>query len=491
MKLFLPQQVYELDRLAILQDGQPALQLMQKAASAVWQSIQLRWPALHKVVVFAGPGNNGGDAFAVASLAKKSGIEVDLFTLGDLSQQSEEASFYRQQWEEAGGMTNQWSGSCPDCDLIVDGMLGIGLNKMLDDRWQSVIQMMNKQPSIKVCIDIPSGLNAATGNPMPCAVQADLTVSFIGRKIGCFLADGPDYCGELVFDDLGLSASAANSIQADCIVLDKNCIRLPAARKHNSHKNHFGHVLVIGGDRGMSGAVRLAAMAALRCGSGLVSLCVHPDNYSVAAAQHAELMVSDWDALPNLLQQASVIVVGPGLGRSGKAKNILKVLHTFDKPMVIDADALTAGFVSKLSSTSVVITPHPGEAARLLGTSAQAIQQDRLDALQQLNNHWPFICVLKGSGTLVGLQNKPTALCSHGHAGMATAGMGDVLAGLIGGYLAQGLNPEQAAQTAVLVHALAAEDFATCQDENSLIASDIIERLSTIVRDIRQSQANS
>lgn len=491
MNLYLRKQVYQLDRLAMDLDVQPSEQLMFKAASSVWKNIQLRWPAIRHIVVFAGPGNNGGDAFAVASLAKRSTTKVDLISLGNLSGQSEASGFYRQQWENAGGVITPWTGHCPDCDLIVDGLLGIGLNKMLDHRWQSLIRIINAQPAIRVSIDCPSGLNADTGNPLPCAVQADLTVTFIGRKVGCFIADGPDYCGKLVFDNLGLSQSSLRSIQPVCQSLGRQRVVLPPQRKKNSYKNQYGHVLIIGGDRGMPGAVMLAGMAALRSGAGLVSLCVHPDNYDVASGRHAELMVSDWSELDRLLEMATVIVAGPGLGQSAQAERLLRSLSHADKPMVVDADALQVSFLTSIRSKDVILTPHPGEAARLLDTTTRNVQSDRLDSLNRLNDLWPYVSVLKGAGTLVSQHNEPITLCRHGHAGMATAGMGDVLSGLTAGYLAQGLSALQAANTAVLVHALTAEQYAQTQDACSLLSSDVIDGIGSVVRRLHARQKSS
>lgn len=484
--LYNRQQVYQLDQLAMLEDGQPSKQLMGKAAMAVWSAIQCRWPMIEQMVIFAGCGNNGGDAFAVASLVKKSGIEVELFAVGDLSQQSAESRSFRESWEHSGGITQQWAGECPDCDLIIDGLLGIRLSRDLDASWSSMLGKINSKEAIRVSVDIPSGVNADTGIAMPVAIQADLTVTFIAQKIGRFLADGPDYCGEVVFDDLGLSKASADKQPVKYQLLERHNVNLPAPRKNNSYKNQYGHVVVFGGGLGMSGAARLTGFASLRSGAGLVSLCVHPDNVIAAASDHAELMVSDWNALDDMLALASIIVVGPGLGDSPQAKNLLQKLSVTDKPIVVDADALQPWFLNSLSSEQCVITPHPGEAARLLAFTTKQIQQDRVSAIVKLNELWPFVSVLKGSGSLIGEQDKMLKLCAHGHPGMATAGMGDVLSGLVAGYLAQGLNALDATQTAVLVHALAAEDYAKQQDSSSMIASDVIDRVSRVVMDIRR-----
>ncbi len=483
--LYQAKQVYQLDKLAMQLDAQSSKQLMGKAALAVWKSIQIHWPSLTKAVIFAGAGNNGGDAFALASLMKNAKMSVELIAVGDLTQQSDESRAFRESWEAQGGLTQTWHGSCPDCELIIDGLLGIGLNRILDQGWCSMIAAINSKSAIRVSIDIPSGLNADTGIAMPVAFRADLTVTFIARKIGAYLADGPDFCGERVFDNLGLSSASAEMVPADYELLNPFTIELPSKRKNNCYKNQFGHVFVIGGGLSMSGAVRLAAMAALRSGAGLVSLCVHPDNVMAASCQHAELMVTDWNAINDVINQATVIIVGPGLGNSSQARQLLEKLSEFTKPMVIDADALEAGFINTVASSNCVITPHPGEAARLLKSTSHEIQLDRVACQQKLTDKWPVVSVLKGAGTLVAYRDELMTLCDHGHGGMATAGMGDVLAGIIGGYLAQGLAPLKAAQTGVLIHALAAEYYARKQDAASLIASDVMAEISSVVFDCR------
>lgn len=322
---------------------------------------------------------------------------------------------------------------------------------------------------------------------MPLAFRAHLTVTFIACKIGCQLADGPEYCGELLCDDLGLSSNSKRQIHPVASALSIANIQLPE-RPANSHKNTFGHVLVVGGAAGMSGAVRLAARAALISGAGLVSACVQDVCVDVVAAAQAELMVSDWSQLDRLLQWASVVLVGPGLGDSAQAQAVLQRLSSCRLPMIVDADALHPEVLSNISSEEMILTPHPGEAARLLGCSASAIQSNRLEALQDLLEKYRGVVVLKGSGSLVAAPGETIRLCVNGHHGMATAGMGDVLAGMLAGYRAQGLSAWQAAQTAVLVHALAAEDFSVEKDEASLVASDVIERIGRVVKIIQQGR---
>ena len=263
----------------------------------------------------------------------------------------------------------------------------------------------------------------------------------------------------------------------------ENC-RLPLPRRRNTHKNHYGSLLIVGGDEGMSGAVALAARAALRSGAGLVTALVHPGCVGNLAA-FPEIMVRGWDALAEKLPQASVVVVGPGLGDSVEAGRLLERLQRVALPLVIDASALRADFLQALEAPQRVITPHPGEAAALLSIGSAEVQQDRLAAGDNLAERFGATCVLKGSGTLIAERGRIGAINTAGNPGMASAGMGDVLSGMIAALLGQGLAPFEAARSAVFIHALCADDFGAAQDQTGLIASDIIERIPAVVRRLR------
>ncbi|MCP4494033.1 MAG: NAD(P)H-hydrate dehydratase [Gammaproteobacteria bacterium] len=486
MFLYTPDSVYSMDRAAVENDGLAETLLMQRAGERVWSVINQSWPEIANITVFAGSGNNGGDAFVVAILAKQQGLQVQLLTQGDLSKQSNTAAHFYKIWQQAGGCAASWQRQPVTGELIVDGLLGIGLQRELNADWRALIQHINQHPVPKVAIDIPSGLNASTGMPQPCAVEADCTITFIGRKVGQVLADGLDYCGKLVFDDLGISSKTASSQPPALQAIDTQNVQLPAKRKANSHKSSYGHVLVIGGDRGMSGAASMAGQAALRAGAGMVSVLVHPG--CVHDLSHVpELMVQSWDEVDSALKRASVIVVGPGLGQSDSAKACLQKLADVNLPIVVDASAITADFLETLSSEQLIITPHPGEAAGLFRTTTQEVQSDRLQAIALLTQEYPAVCVLKGSGTLIQHSGtQPTAINLRGNAGMASAGMGDVLAGMIAAYLGQQLSSYQAARTAVFIHALCAEDFADDFDQSGLIASDITQRIAKITRQLRR-----
>ena len=484
MFLYDKESVYRMDITAVEADGLSEISLMQRAGERVGREISNRWPDITRITIFAGSGNNGGDAFVVAILAKRQGMEVQLIVRGDLSRQSETSVHFREIWLQSGGDIVEWDRQKIVGEVIVDGLLGIGLVRELDNDWQLLIQQINQANAVRIAIDIPSGLNANTGIAQPCAVDADLTVTFIGAKVGQYLSDGPDFCGELVFDDLGISSHISRSQTPVLSVLDHSNVALPAKRKRNSHKHQFGHVLIIGGDRGMTGAASLAAQAALRAGAGLVTVLVHPECIHDLSAI-PELMVQSWHDIIEKLEQATVILIGPGLGQSEAAKYCLEKLQTCNKPVVVDASALQPGFLSELESNQVVITPHPGEAAKLLSTTSAQIQADRTGASQKLVEKFNMVSVLKGSGSIIALTGSIPVINLRGNPGMAVAGMGDVLAGLIAALLGQDLSPFEAAKTGVYIHALCAENYAIDNDETGLIASDIIQRIPRILMQLR------
>ena len=487
MLLFNIESVYRLDRAAVEGDGLSEISLMQRAGERVWYEISNRWPELTQITIFAGAGNNGGDAFVVAILAHQQGKKVQLIVHGDLARQSQPSAHFCKIWQQSGGEMVESIQQGISGEVIVDGLLGIGLSRDLDGDWQALIQQINRTDAVRVAIDIPSGLNANTGIAQPCAVEADLTVSFIAAKVGHFLADGPDYCGELLIDDLGVSSQTRQSQIPTLTVLDPCNVMLPVKRKRNSHKNKFGHVLIIGGDQGMTGAASLAAQAALRGGAGLVSVLVHPQcTHELSAIP--ELMVQSWDDIDTRLEQATVIVVGPGLGQSDAAKTCLAKVRNCKQPMVVDASALEADFLLALKSKQVVITPHPGEAAKLLSTTSAGIQLDRLSASRLLVDKFDVVSVLKGSGSIIQKAGSIAEINVRGNPGMAVAGMGDVLAGLIAALLGQELDAFEATRSGVLIHALCAEDYAANYDESGLIASDIVQRIPGIVKQLRESR---
>lgn len=474
---------YALDQATIESDRQPARQLMFKAGLALWRAISERWPELEHVLIVAGNGNNGGDGYAVAVLLQQAGYSVEILHVGALEKQSAESKFYRQQCEHLGIPINcinpekQTLENLPESDLILDALFGIGLKSQLGDFWQGLIGKMNEAKAIRVSADLPSGLDAECGMALPVAVKADLSVSFVARKAGSLLADGPDHCGELLFDSLGISSRVQSGVTPRLLKLTTNNVILPRQRLRNTHKFQFGHVLVIGGDRGYCGAVRLAARAALKTGAGLVSVAVHPENREAMVSSQVEVMVHDWNSLESLIESVSCVLIGPGLSTGEDSLSLLETLKIREIPFVVDAGALTAAFVRRLANVPVLMTPHPGEAARLLNCSSKDIQSDRLAAATQLSNDYRSSCILKGSGSLVSAEQQISRVCTHGHPGMATAGMGDVLAGICIGLIAQGMQSFESACTATLLHAISAELSIKDTFGMSLVAGDVIDSI--------------
>jgi NAD(P)H-hydrate epimerase len=483
--LYTAEQVRAFDRQAIERFGMTGESLMQRAGKAAFEQILHRWPAARRLVVLVGTGNNGGDGFVVARLAHEQGLDVTVLQLGDRSRLAGDAAVHAGRWEATGGAWLDFDRIPRDANLIVDAMLGTGLRRSVTGDYAAAIAAANAHPAPCLAIDVPSGLHSDTGVVMGAAVRAATTVSFIGLKQGLFTADGPDCAGDVVFDGLDVPAAvyASSVLSARRIDWRKQSELLPP-RRRNVHKGHFGHVLVIGGNKGFAGAALLAASAALRVGAGLVSLATRAEHVAACIARQPEVMAhaaDDPDLLAPLLQQSSIVVVGPGLGRDRWAQALLNLVLEAKRPLVVDADALRLLAAAPLRRDDWVLTPHPGEAAALLGVCHAEINNDRFNSVEAIQRRYGGSVVLKGVGSLVANQGaSPLALCSDGNPGMASAGMGDVLSGIIAGLRAQGLDVRDAAEAGVCLHA-AAGDRAAASGQRGLVASDVIAALRPLV----------
>ncbi len=482
LALYRAEQVRLFDRIAIEECGLDGAALMQTAGEAVFAAMLGRWPALQHITVLCGTGNNAGDGFVIAQLARAADIEVTVLQLGDASRLQGDAKVYADQVRD---LTEDFAGDLPRrTDLIIDALLGTGLERDVEGSWAVAIEAMNARAAPTVSVDIPSGLSSDRGAILGVAVRAQLTVTFIGLKQGLFTGQGPACSGDIVFNGLSVPAKVyARSILSARRLDYGKIIPLLSPRSRVSHKGMFGHVLVVGGDHGFAGAARLAAEAALRCGAGLVSVATRESHISALVSARPELMVhavEDVALLDALLHRASVVVIGPGLGRETWGQQMLGCVLDSGKPLVVDADALNLIAGEPTRSDRWVITPHPGEAARLLQVSTTDIEQDRFQAARDLQSRYGGAVVLKGAGTVVASSNGRLAVCSDGNPGMATAGMGDVLSGVIGALLAQGLSLDEAADAGVTVHANAA-DRAVTLGQRGLIASDLFPHLRTLV----------
>ncbi|MFU8837710.1 MAG: NAD(P)H-hydrate dehydratase [Thiohalomonadaceae bacterium] len=483
--LYRAAQVRELDRLVIDYYGVHGIALMNAAGQALFDELRRSWPEIQRIAVVCGAGNNAGDGYVAARLAHQAGIEVELYflvagenLLGDAHRAWAEA-------EDAGVSMIVYDGQRIDGhDLIIDALLGTGLDRPVEGLMAEAIEAINGAGVPVIAADIPSGLSADTGCALGSAVRADVTVSFIGLKRGLFCADGPDHCGRLLFEDLHVPHAIYGHQPAGVTRIDYVSLGTGLApRPRNAHKGDFGHVLVVGGHQGMAGAVRLAGEAALRIGAGLVSLASHPAHANQIAAARPELICHGVDGpaqLTGLLQQASVVVVGPGLGQDPWGQALLACLLELSLPMVLDADALNLLAQEPIRSDKWVLTPHPGEAARMLGVSTADVQQDRFAAIHALQDKYGGVVVLKGCGSLILDAGGELSLCSDGNPGMSSAGVGDVLSGVIAGLIAQGLCLEEAARVGVCVHAHAG-DLAAREGERGLLASDLFSHLRRLV----------
>lgn len=477
--------VREMDRVAIEEFGIPGSTLMSRAGAAGFVALGMRWPQARSVAVVCGIGNNGGDGFVMARLAHVAGMKVVVFQVGGAARLHGEALAAAQFLNVVGIPIKQLdSGSLTEFDVVVDALLGTGLDREVSGEWRAAIDAINHNGAPVLALDIPSGLHSDTGKILGAAVRAQATISFIGLKQGMFTAAGPDCCGVIEFDDLRLPAEVYAQITSPAVRLAPQQIQhLLPPRMRSTHKGDHGHVLVIGGDHGMSGAVRLAAEAAARTGSGLTTVATRAAHAAFISSVRPELMchgVEYAQDLHALLHRASVIAIGPGLGQSVWARELFAAVLESNLPLVVDADALNLLALEPATRDNWVLTPHPGEAARLLGCTTADIQMDRFQAVRELQQRYGGACILKGAGTLICSPQEPIAVCDAGNPGMASGGMGDVLTGVIAGLLAQKLSLADAAHAGVYIHAGAGDDAAAA-GERGLLASDLMPHIHRLV----------
>ncbi len=484
-RLYRVADVRALDRIAIEAYSIPGMTLMARAGTAAFTVLGERWPDAQRIAVVCGGGNNGGDGFVVARLAHEAGLEVTVVLLAAVDSLKGDARLACQSMVAAGVEPNMMvPGLLNGVDLIVDALLGTGLARPVDGAMRSAIAEINTAPAPVLAIDIPSGLNGDRGVEMGMAVSATVTITFIGVTQGMLTAAGPDYCGEILFDDLQLPATLFEHVAptAARIECDQFSTLLPP-RARSTHKGDCGHVLVVGGAPGMSGAARISGEAALRCGAGLVSIATAAADVATMNHTRPELMVhvvGDANELHPLVKQADVIAIGPGLGQSAWGMTLLAAALAYDAPLVVDADGLNLLAADPCMRDDWILTPHPGEAARLLNCSTREVQADRFSAIDALQRKYGGVVVLKGSGSLVIDQDGAVSLCDAGNPGMASGGMGDLLTGVIAALIAQGLSLADAARFGVSLHASAADHAAMC-GERGMLASDLLPHLRKLV----------
>jgi ADP-dependent NAD(P)H-hydrate dehydratase / NAD(P)H-hydrate epimerase len=486
----LPVEVYSaaavraMDRHAIERAGIPGYTLMQRAGSAAFDAVKRHWPAAARIAVLCGGGNNAGDGYVFARRARAAGLAVSVSALGDPGCLSGDASLAWRDFAADGGSAGAFDADAVDgADLIVDALLGTGVSRPVDGVLRDCIERVNRAGCPVLALDIPSGLDADSGLPHGAAIRATRTLGFVALKSGYFLGAAPDHVGALELADLGVAADVRDT---ETPVLRRMSGSLAAAalpaRRRSAHKGEHGRVLVVGGFV-MAGAARLAGESALRTGAGLVTVATGEEDIEAIVAARPELIArpaASGSNLKWLLAAADAVAIGPGLGTGREAHDAFDAAVASDRPLVVDADALNLLAADPRRRADWILTPHPGEAARLLGCEAAAVQRDRLASARAIAERFGGVCVLKGAHTLVQGPERPPWVCDRGNPGMATAGSGDVLTGIVAALLAGGAPPPLAAAAGVLLHAEAG-DRAARAGERGVIAGDLVAELRGVV----------
>jgi hydroxyethylthiazole kinase-like uncharacterized protein yjeF len=454
--------------------------LMERAGLAAAQIARdLSSARGHDVLVVAGPSNNGGDAFVVARHLKSWWAKVDVVFAGDVEKLSAEAKAALAAWRDSGGTVLTAIPANRKWDLAVDGLFGIGLQRELVGEFAALVQTIDNIVAPVLALDVPSGLDADTGRVWGCAVRADHTATFIALKPGLLTLDGPDYCGQIHLCPLDVNAAVICEPHGAVIGSDIIHNSLPA-RHANSHKGDYGNVGIVGGARGMTGAALLAARAALKLGAGRVYVGLLDGNTPAYDPVQPELMLRPINEVLTL--PLSCIAIGPGLGQSPDAHYVVKAVLQTALPLVVDADALnliaastTLQQAAGQRAAPTLLTPHPAEAARLLGCTTAEIQADRVKAACEIATRYRAFTVLKGSGSVSALPDGKWFINTTGNPGMATAGMGDVLTGIIAALLAQHADAKSALLGSVHLHGVAADELvATIGGPVGITAGEVI-----------------
>ncbi len=473
--LYSAQQVRELDRIAIEEMGIAGFELMQRAGRTALDYLLSQWPRTRRIACLCGSGNNGGDGYVLAQLARQRGFEAIVIALSDA--RSETARQARELYCQHGGQVSGLDqAQLNQFDVLVDGVLGTGLERAVEGTYKSAINAINATAVPCLALDLPSGLHADTGAVLGTAVRAQATISFIGHKLGVWTGRGRAFSGRIGFSDLQVPQEMYSKVAPAARRIDPNFDNLHLTqRPRDAHKGNSGRVLVVGGDLGMPGAVALCGVSAYRAGAGLVTLATRPEHAASAISVAPELMprgIQGGVDLGDLLPMTDVVAVGPGLGTAQWGRSLLARVLEWRGPVVLDADALNLLAQDPQKRSDWILTPHPGEAARLLNTDAHSVQENRPEAIRGLQQAYGGVVILKGSGTLIH-DGETLWLCDAGNPGMASGGMGDVLTGVIAALVAQGSTLSAAARYGAWLHATAADDAVAFLGERGLTASDL------------------
>jgi len=476
MNLYSVEQIRSIEQQAV-HAGLSSLLLMKRAGFSAFQWVNKTYAQVNRVYVLCGAGNNGGDGFAFAQYAYLAGWQVDVGLVVSPAQvKSNESVTLLSELASLGIMPKPYDPQiCARADLIVDALLGIGVHSSLSSDLLTLISSVNAFQKPVVSLDVPSGLNADTGSHYGAVIQAQNTVTFLAHKPGLVTADGADYAGEIRIESLGVSEKLYAELRPVSKLLnvaqtDQGLV----ARKKNAYKTQFGQALIVGGDEGMLGSVMLAAQTCAYTGAGIVRVVTRSEHAPLVTVKCPEVMAYGDRNLPDLLDRSTVVAVGFGLTNNAWSNQLWQQVLLSDKPKVVDAGALRLLAAHPQRREDWILTPHPGEAAAMLGVSIKVIQADRLAAVVALQQKYGGVLVLKGNGTLV-YDGDEAQICDFGDGALSTAGMGDVLAGMIAALVAQGLSLSKAAVQGVMLHAKAGEQLA--QESQVVMASQVSERI--------------
>jgi NAD(P)H-hydrate epimerase len=456
--------------------------LMRRAGLAAWHCALAHWPQAQRIVVACGPGNNGGDGYVLARHAHEAGRAVRVLRLPGHAPRGEVARRAEREYRNAGGQVEDFAGEIGDADLVVDALFGIGLSRAPDADAAALIEAIDGASAPVLALDAPSGVDAGTGRVPGVAVHATRTLQFLAAHAGLATGDALDHVGAREVATLDAGEGWLSGIAPAARAFAAGDLRgfLPP-RRRNSHKGESGRVLCIGGELGKGGAVMLCAEAALRSGAGLVDVATRAAHVPALLARRPEVMahaVDSAEQLQALLEAADVVAPGPGLGQEAWGRALFSKALESGRPLVIDADALNLLAASpRPLPPDTVLTPHPGEAARLLGSSTREVQADRRAAAIALCERYACVIVLKGAGTIVAAPARTPRVIDAGNPGMAVGGMGDVLTGVVAALRAQKLDAFDAATCGALLHACAGDVAARDGGERGLLPSDLFAPL--------------
>jgi len=490
IEFYSAQQSQAIDQFAIHKQNIAGLLLMKRAGLFSYETLLNHYPKTKKLLILCGTGNNGGDGFVVAQLAIMAGIETDVVLHGKISQIKNDALLAYQELIQLGAHLCPFD---PDklksYDVIIDALFGTGLDthRPLTGKNAYWITLINQLDIPVIALDVPSGLDADTGQILGCAIKAERTCTFITQKPGLYQFNGQDYAGKVHYSRLFLNDDARHSQVPIAINHPlKHWLNQLPERPSISHKGSAGSVVLIGGDHSMMGAVQMAGLASLKVGTGLVKVITHSDHGIALTQALPELMCYSPNEFEAQTRTVKIIAIGPGLGLNDWGKTLFEQTLLLPQPKVIDADALTLLAQSSTTKSKPnthqnwVLTPHPGEAARLLNTTTEAIQQDRIAAVKGIHKQYGGVVVLKGNASLI-YDGKQLEMCLAGNAGMAKGGMGDVLTGAIAGLMAQGMPLFEAACLGVNLHAQAGDILAQQKGQLGLLPTELATTLSQLL----------